>query len=235
MPWKWIGLILLAISLLIGLIIATNAQVMQKREEFASTADVETPSPIMDRMVPVPPWNRTEDQAIKENTQWGWVDFNMSLSNQGKTGYAASGIIMPYYLNETPSVVMRVVNTTGFDFVTFDQFSESAWNASTIYALAYLDATHRSDSFNFINLDNSSKYCVFFRGLDNGTDDFHILISIKESWYQETSLIPPTPVNVAIVGTTAVIGLSFTVIGFRHSKKHYTRRRSGTHLRGNLH
>jgi hypothetical protein len=205
-----------------GLIIASNAQIMQKKEQFALSEDGKT---IMDAMVPVPPWNRTEEEALKQGKQWGWVNFNMSLKNQGKIGYEANGIILPYYLNETPSVAMRVVNETGFGFVTFDQFSVSSWNASKIYAVAYLNATHRSDSFQFINLDNCSKYCVFFRGLDNGTNDFHILISIKETWYEETNLIPPTPVNIAIVATTAIIGFGATAIGFRRSNKRYMRRR----------
>jgi hypothetical protein len=201
----------------------SNLQIFQKREQFAVSEDRKT---IMDAMVPVPPWNRTEEQAWEQKTQWGWVNFNMSLNNQGKTGYEADGIILPYYLNETPTVAMRVVNETGFGLVTFDQFSVQSWNASRIYALAYLNVTHRTDSFRFINLDNSSKYCVFFRGLENGTSDSHILISIKESWYEPTSLIPSTPVNIAIVGTTAAIGLSSTIIGLRQPKKHYIRRRS---------
>lgn len=223
MHLKWIGLMLLIVSLVIGLIIASNLQIMQKREQFALSEDGKT---IMDSMVPVPPWNRTEEQAREQNTQWGWVNFNMSLNSQGKTGYKANGIILPYYLNETPTVVMRVVNETGFEYVTFDHFTEVSWNASKIYAVAYLNATHRTDSFQFINLDNSSKYCFFFRGLGNGTSDSHILISIKESWYEPTSLIPSTPVNIAIVGTIAAIGLSSTVIGLRQPKKHYMRRRS---------
>jgi hypothetical protein len=214
---------LLIASLVIGLIVASNLQILQRREQFAVSEDGKT---IMDAMVPVPPWNRTEEQALEQHTQWGWVNFNMSLNNQGKIGYEANGIILPYYLNETPSVAMRVVNETGFGFVTFDQFSESSWKASKIYAVAYLNATHRSDSFQFINLDNCPKYCVFFRGLENGTNDFHILISIKETWYEETSLIPPTPVNIAIVAATAMIGLGVTAIGFRQSNKRHMRRRS---------
>jgi hypothetical protein len=214
---------LLIVSILLGLIIASNLQIPQKKEHFAISEDGKT---IMDAMVPVPPWNRTEEQAREQNTQWGWVNFNMSLNNQGKTGYEADGIILPYYLNETPTVAMRVVNETGFGLVTFDQFSVQSWNASKIYAVAYLNATHRTDSFWFIDLDNSSKYCFFFRGLENGTNDSHILISIKESWYEATNLIPSTPVNIAIVGTTAVIGLSSTVIGLRQPKKHHIRKRS---------
>lgn len=48
-----------------------------------------------------------------------------------------------------------------------------------------LNQSQYHDEFSFYEPDNASKYCVFFRGIKNGTDDFHILITIEEAWFQE--------------------------------------------------
>lgn len=55
-------------------------------EAFAKAASDD--SPIEDRIVPIPPFNRTEGDR-----PWGWVGFNITLPNQGRTGYEAYGTI----------------------------------------------------------------------------------------------------------------------------------------------
>ena len=55
---KWVGIALLIVSLILGLLIATNTQIAQKATSYARTASDN--SFIMDSVVPVPPYNRTE-------------------------------------------------------------------------------------------------------------------------------------------------------------------------------
>ena len=223
---KWVGIALLIVSLILGLLIATNTQIAQKATSYARTASDN--SFIMDSVVPVPPYNRTEGLDT-----WGWVGFNMTLPNQGKMGYEAYGVILPNNETENPEVLMRIVNATdggGFDLLIFDHFSEQAWNASRVYAVASIpslvSANQLYDTFSLFGVDNASKYCVFFRGIANSSDDFHILMTIKESWFEWHTLIPATLPYIAIVGATGIVGLSLTVIGFTQTHRKRSRRRS---------
>jgi len=216
---KWVGLALLIVSLILGLLMATNAQVSLKTESYAQTESDKTP--MVDRVVPVPPWNRTEGDR-----PWGWVGFNMTLPNQGKMGYEAYGVILPNDPEEQPKVLMRIVNATpggGFDLLIFDKFSEQAWNASRVYAVAelpsLLNPNQYYNKFWLYGLDNASKYCVFFRGIANRSDDFHILMTIKESWFEQHTLIPTTAPYMAVVGTIGVAGSSLIAIGFAQTRK----------------
>lgn len=223
---KWVGIALLIVSLILGLLIATNAQIAQKAESYAQTASDN--SSIVDRVVPVPPYNRTEGRDA-----WGWVGFNMTLPNQGKMGYEAYGVILPNNETEYPEVLMRIVNATvggGFDLLIFDHFSEQAWNASRVYAVASIPSLANPnqlyDKFSLFGVDNASKYCVFFRGIANSSDDFHILMTIKENWFEWHTLIPAALPYIAIVGATGIVGSSLTVIGFTQTRRKRFRRRS---------
>jgi hypothetical protein len=210
---------------------AENIRLFNRVEGFAREANDR--SPIVERTVDVPPWNRSEDSTPGRNV--GWVGFNMTLPNStlGKPGYEAYGIVLTNDPNKSPTVVMRIVNATpdigGFDLLTFDQFSELAWNASRVYAAATLQPTQPSFQFQFFNLDNATKYAVFFRGLDNGTDDSQILITIKEAWLEGWVLIPATPLDSAMVAAIVVVGASLTIVGYRRTLKKRPRRRSITH------
>ena len=179
-------------------------------ETFAKIAS--DGSPIEDRIVPVPPFNRTAGDL-----PWGWIGFNITLPNQGRTGYEAYGTIRAYNEQQEPGVIMRIVNATpggGFDLLIFDMFSEQAWNASRVYAVAsvpsLLNQSQYHDEFSFYKPDNTSKYCVFFRGIKNGTDDFRILITIKEAWYQEEP-VPEIPSPLVLPLLIAATLLAVTI------------------------
>ena len=228
---KWIGLALLISSLLLGAIMATDIQIFQRTVSYALVASDKTP--MVDRVVPVPPFNRTEgDRPV------GWVGFNMTLPNQGKNGYEAYGIILPNDPDEKPEVLMRIVNATpggGFDLLIFDRFSEQAWNASYVYAIAELpsftDPNQYYKEFRFYRPDNASKYCAFFRAIKNGTDDFNILITIKESWLEPGSLIPSTAPFMTVIVATGIVGSGLVVVGFVQPRKKRPRRRLGGNMR----
>jgi len=216
---KWIGLAFLIPSLVILMAVAAEVQVPYKVEEFAVLAehpDVE----IKEKIVPVPPFNRTLEEAQKLNKLWGWVGFNVSLPHQGKPGYKAGGIIL--YEPKSPEksgIIMRVVNETDFEFLIWSGMEDAAWNICKIYVEAYLSKNKPYTEFQFNSLDNCSKYCVFFRGLDDGVEDTLILISIKEAWYEYKVWVPRTPLNMAIIGAPAILGLSLTITGFKYNKK----------------
>jgi hypothetical protein len=216
---KWIGLAFLIPSLIILMAVAAEVQVPYKVEEFAVSAenpDVE----IKEKIVPVPPFNRTLEEAQRLNKSWGWVGFNVSLPHQGKPGYKAGGIIL--YDPKSPEkseIIMRVVNETDFEFLILSGMEDLAWNICKIYVEAYLSKNKPYTEFQFNGLDNCPKYCVFFRGLDDGIEDTLILISIKEAWYEYKVWIPRTPLNMTIIGAPAILGLSLTITGFIYNKK----------------
>ncbi len=231
----WIGLAILIPSLIVGMAAAANIQVPHKIEKFAVYA--ENPNiEIMERTVPVPPFNRTLVEAQKLGKNWGWVGFNISLPNQGKSGYRAGGIMLYEPTSkEKSAVLLRVVNETDFEFLIWSGIEEKAWNICKIYAEAYLEPKKGYSEFEFNNLDYCRKYCLFFRGLDNGTEDTIILVSIKEAWYEYKPLIPATAANKAIVGIGVILGLSLTAIGFKYRKKKKPLKYQKKFLRKNRH
>jgi hypothetical protein len=215
----WIGLAILLPSLIVGMATAANIQVPRKIEEFAVYAEYLNIQ-IMEKIVSVPPFNRTLEEAQKLGKQWGWVGFNISLPNQGKPGYWAGGIML-YEPNskEKSEVLLRVVNETDFEALIFFGMEEAVWNTCKIYVETYLEPKKGYSEFQFENLDNCQKYCLFFRGLDDGVEDTIILVSVKEAWYEYTTLIPATTTNKAIIGVAIILGLSFTTLGFKYQKK----------------
>lgn len=217
---KWIGLAILLPSLTIGMVIVAKVQVPYKVEDYAVVA--ENPDiKIMEKIVPVPPFNRTLEEAKKLNKQWGWVCFNFSLPNQGKPGYEAGGILLyEPSSKEKSQVLMRVVNETDFEFLLWSGMEELAWNSCKIYVSAYLNPqSQRFDAFTLEKLDKASKYCAFFRGLDDGVEDTLILVSIKESWYEYKISIPATSTNTTVIGATIITGLVLTLLGFKQQKR----------------
>jgi hypothetical protein len=226
MQLKWLGVALLAISIILGSITAANVQIYMRKDSYALSADDQTQ--ILDRTVPVPPNNRTEEG----DRPWGWIGFNITLPNQGKAGYEARGIILPNNENERPHVLMRIANATpggGFDLLIFDKFSEQAWNASRIYAIASLPSLVNGkyyDEFRFEKPDNASKYCVFFRGLVNGTEDLEVLLTIKETYMEPGTLIPATLPYAATIGTVGLVGSILIVIGLAQTRRKRFRKRS---------
>lgn len=115
-------------------------------------------------------------------------------------------------------MVMRVVNITGLLMLKFNQFDVYTWNSTKIYAAAYLNMDKLTCEFKFLDIDNSSKYVFLFRGLKNETAPRPILINVKEAWYENTCLLEPTPANLILIGVTASLGLTFTVID-RHPRR----------------
>jgi hypothetical protein len=226
MQVKWLGLAILVVSALLGSVMAANVQVFERKESYAQSVNDQTP--IVDRIVPVPPLNRTEGDL-----PFGWIGFNITLPNQGKAGYEAYGIILPSHENERPQVIMRIVNATpggGFDLVIFDKFSEQAWNASRVYTVASLPSWENTnqyyDEFWFVKPDNASKYCVFFRGMVNATDDLNVLLTIKEAYLEPRTLIPATLPYAAVIGTVGLAGSILIVIGLVQTDKKRSRKRS---------
>lgn len=197
---RWLGLILLVLSLIASVVIATNVKttVFHRKEEYARTdEDVE----LEDQIVKVPPWNSTE----------GWVGFNATLSHKGKVDYEAYGQILPADLDREPKMVMRVVNETGAAVLKAMGFDEYVWEDTKVYAAAYLDENRLYDNFRFVDVDDSSKYVFLFRGLKNETQSRPILINLKEAWNEPTTiaLLEPTAPNILIfVVIPAIVGLA---------------------------
>ncbi|MDH7564418.1 MAG: hypothetical protein QHH24_06040 [Candidatus Bathyarchaeota archaeon] len=234
---KWIGLALLLLSLIIGSIMAADVQLLQRKDTFAVTAENKHVQ-INGTTVPVPPLNRTEEEARQLGKNWGWVGFNITLPNQGKQNYEAYGVILPANPSPPwPDVVMAIVNATpptkvgnetivgGFDLLTFDQFSDEAWAATKVYAAESLTASRPHATFSIMGVDNASKYTVFFRGRANGTDDSLIVISIKETWLENTPLIPASTTNATIIAAIAVLGMVLTSLGFRKTRRRLAAKR----------
>jgi len=123
-------------------------------------------------------------------------------------------------------IVMGVVNETGLELLVFDGFSDAAWNASKVYAAASLNENRQYQKFWFSDLDGASKYCVLFRGRKNAAEDFPILISIKESWYERKVLFPFTNSNVIIIIIILITGASLIIFssGGKRRSRFKTRR-----------
>jgi hypothetical protein len=228
MNLKWIGAVLIAASIVIGVIIASNFQVYERVEDFALLADTSNyeKTKIEDQIVYVPPLNRTSEEAERLGKNWGWIGFNISLPNQGKGGYQAYGVIISADPNNVADVVMGVVNETGLDLLIFDGFSEQAWNASKVYATASIDDNKPYQKFWFSNLDNAQKYCVLFRGRKNATDDMPVIISIKEAWYEWRTLIQPAPLSSAATVTLFLSGISILIADRYRARKNGLKKRA---------
>ncbi len=221
MHLRIVGLTLIAISVILGALMFSNLAAYERVEDFALLA--EDPNvKIVDMIVDVPPFNRTREEAERLGKNWGWVGFNISLPHEGMLGYQAYGVIISANPNTKVDVVMGVVNETGLEILVFDGFSDVAWNFSKVYTAASLDEKKQYQKFWFNDLDGASKYCVLFRGLKNAAEDFLILISIKESWYEEKVLFPLTNTNAAITFIILITGTSLII--FDSGRK---RRKSG--------
>lgn len=216
MSWRWLGLLLLFSSLIIGLIVATDLKIFQRVESYAKIS--ETNEEVMDKVVPVPPWNSSK----------GWVGFNGTLHHRDEVGYEVKGRILLANVSQQPKMVMRVINGTALLPLVFASFDEPTWDRTKIYAAAFLDGDMNKlhDDFKFLDIDNSSKYVFLFRGLKNETRDCPILISLKETWLVGKTLLEPTAPNIFLVAITAVAGLLLLARKPQSSRKPTVRRRS---------
>lgn len=222
MYWRWLGLLLLACSLITGLIIATDLKIFQRVESYAKIAENDERE-VVDKIVLVPPWNASEEIPPR-----GWIGFNVTLDLTGKVGYEVKGRILPDDGDLNPYMVMRVVNETGLRYLILDGFDEYVWDNTKIYAAAFLDGSEKRlhADFKFVDVDNSSKYVFLFRGLKNETQDRPILINLKEVWFEEKNLLEHTTFNILIVATTAIIGLSLLIKSHRPSRKKLRRKQA---------
>ena len=191
---RWIGCVVLVVSLALVIIVVADVQTYQRLESFA--VDPDTNEKIEDEIAAVPPWNSTE----------GWVGFKVTFPNEGKNGHEARGVLLPGSEDYRPEVVLRVVNSTGLLNLQIDQFDETAWNDSKVYTQAYINASLRSSQFRLLGLDGAGNYTVLLRGLENKTDPSPVLISIKESWLVNGSLIQPNFFSTLAIAATACFG-----------------------------
>jgi hypothetical protein len=196
---RWVGAALLLVSLLVAAVAGSNVKVLYQKQDWAQTGNGK--QLVYDATVSVPPWNSTS----------GWVGFNVTLPHQQETDYGAYGAIEPADQDPNPSMVMRAVNSTGLSLLTFDGFSEEAWNASKVYTASFLNSTYLTNTFEFTGLDNCSVYVLLFRGLKNETQNRNILISIQESWFEPGPLLVLAPWSASIVAAVAFIGLGLIV------------------------
>lgn len=204
-----LGLLLLVISIVVGVFAASELKVAVRVEQFARTEDGEY---VEDKIIMVPPWNASE-----ENPPRGWVGFNITVTSTNKANYNIHGIILPYDKDPSPKVVMRVVNETGLIILIWDNFDPYTWDTIKVYAAAYLDADRLYDNFRFIEIDESSKYVFLFRGLKNETQDRPILISVKETWYEEKNILEP-PVSNALIASSIATGCISVILIFKKDK-----------------
>jgi hypothetical protein len=209
---RWIGCALLIVSLVLGIIVAADVQTYQRVESFA--VDPDTNEKIEDEIAAVPPWNSTE----------GWVGFNVTFPNEGKKGHEAGGVLLPGSEDYRPEVVLRIVNSTGLLILQIDQFDETAWNDSKIYTQAYINASLPYSQFRLLGLDGAGKYTVLLRGLENLTEPSPVLISIKESWLVNSSLIQPSFFSTLAIAATACFGGILTIWSYLKPKQSPSRR-----------
>jgi hypothetical protein len=196
---RWVGAALLLVSLLVASVAGSNVKVLYGEHDWAETGNRK--QLVYDATVPVPPWNSTS----------GWVGFNVTLPHQEETGYSASGAIEPADQDPNPDMVMAAVNMTGLSLLTFDGFSEQAWNSSKVYMRSFLNSSFLTNTFEFTGLDNCSVYVLLFRGLKNETQNRPILISIQESWFEPGPLLVLVPWSASIVAAVAFFGLGLIV------------------------
>lgn len=206
---KWFGAGLLLISLLVTGIAGANVKALYKKQGWAKTEKDGTFVDVKGQTVLVPPWNSST----------GWVGFDIALPNEGKTGYSAHGTIAPADQDPNPNMVMRAVNESGLDYLTFDLFSEAAWNVTQAYADALLDSTSTYRSFEFYGLDNCSKYIIVFRSLKEEAQDRPILVSIEETWFEPGNLLELTPWNASIIAVVALTGLGLIIYDLNSGRK----------------
>lgn len=201
---RGIGLLLLLVSLLIGVFARSDIKIPVQIEQFAKTENGEE---VKEKIVMVPPWN-----AVEENPPRGWVGFNITVTRENKINHEIHGIILPADMDPNPKVVMRVVNETGLMILIWDNFDPYTWDSIKVYAAAYLNGTRRVDNFKFREIDESKKYIFLFRGLKNETHDRPILISVKETWYEEKALLEPFTSNVLIAFSILMVGIGIILI-----------------------
>lgn len=215
MNTRWLGLTLLLISLIISALIAANIKITRfyRTEDYVKAVEDGQFTPVIDRVVWVPPWNSTDR---------GWVGFDILLQ-QEKPSYEAYGLVMPNDNDTTPDLAMRVVNRTGLGMLVYDQFDPSTWKDTKIYAAADLFPPDRLYArFTFRNLDDpNSTYTVLFRNYKNETLDRPFLINIKHAWGEPTpaALLEPTAPYAIIAAVTATIGLGLVIRNPRSPRK----------------
>jgi hypothetical protein len=210
---RWVGAGLLFMSLLVAGVAAANVKAPYQKQDWAQ-AEKANGGGLVDaqnQIINVPPWNSTT----------GWVGFNITLphANEGKTGYIASGAIEPADGDTNPSLVMAAVNQTGLALLTFDQFSEAAWNASEVYARSSLDSEFTYNIFQFQNLDNSTPYILLFRCLKNGTQDRPILVSVMEKWSELGPLLELAPWSSLTIAAVALAGSGLIIYDLNSQRR----------------
>lgn len=215
-----IGLLLLLMSLIIGGLARSNIKTQVQFEQFAKTEDGEK---VMDKIVMVPPWNASEEDPPR-----GWVGFNITVTRENKINHEIHGIILPADKDPNPKVVMRVVNETGLMILIWDNFDPYAWDSIKVYAAAYLNGSRRVDNFRFKEIDDSKKYTFLFRGLKNETYDRPILISVKETWYEEKIILDPFTSNVLVACSIATACVGLTLIFMKSKTRRLSKLRSKT-------
>lgn len=188
-------------SLLMGSFAKSNIKTLVQVEQFAKTEDGQE---VEGKIINVPPWN-----ASVEDTPRGWVGFNITVTRENKINHEIHGIILPADMDPNPKVVMRVVNETGLMILIWDNFDPFTWDTIKVYTAAYLNGSRRVDNFRFIEIDDSKKYIFLFRGLKNETFDRPILISVKETWYEERIVLDTFTSNVLVACSiaTACVGV----------------------------
>jgi hypothetical protein len=209
---RWIGCAVLVVSLALGIIVVADVQIYQRLESFAF--DPDTNEKMEDQIAAVPPWNSTG----------GWVGFNVTFPNEGKRGHEAGGLLLPGSEDYRPEVVLRVVNLTGLLILQIDQFDEAAWNDSKVYGVAYINASRTYSKFTLLGLDGAGKYTVLLRGLENRTESSPVLISIKESWLVNRSLIQPDSFSTLAIAATACFGGILIIWSYLKPKQSPSRR-----------
>jgi hypothetical protein len=196
---RWVGAALILVSVFVAGIAGSNVKVLYQKQDWAQTENGK--QLVEDATVSVPPWNSTS----------GWVGFNITLPHQKETDYGAYGAIEPADQNTNPDMEMAAVNATGLSLLTFDGFSPAAWNASQVYTSSFLNSTYLTNTFWFRYLDNSSYYVLLFRGLENGTQNLPVLISIQELWFEPGPVLVLVPWSASIVAAVAFLGLGLIV------------------------
>ena len=221
---RWLGLILLLISLIIGALIVAHVKitVFNRQEDYVQAIENGQVTPVIDRVVEVPPWNHTTE---------GWVGFDIILQ-QEKVNYEAFGGVIPNDNDKSPDIAMRVVNKTGLAQLVFDQFNPATWDGIKTYAAADLyPPENLYAQFRFRDLDDvypKSTYTVLFRGYKNETGYRPILVNIKEAWSEATEvpLLEPTALNIAVSAMVGVFGVGLVIRKPRPLRKRPVQKRS---------
>jgi hypothetical protein len=226
MQWRTFGLLLLVLSLGIGVFAVSHVKAYVQVQQFAKNAD--TGKDVEDDVLNVPPWN-----ASQRNPPQGWVGFNVSLNPEGRMNYRAYGVVLPDDNDKTPDLVMRAVNMSALLTLELDTFDPTDWDTLKVYAAAILNSSRLFDQFTFAGLDNSDKYAILLRGLKNETQDRPVLISIRESWDEQTLLLNPSASNALIIvaAATAVVGSALAIKNPRSQRRVRRPRTRGSHAR----